>query len=152
MTHWRRFPVNFLPSTQAGTLRYPARPDTKWGAPPPPPPRQSRVSGASERIAHVLESAQGLDVGVANAKAVAGAQHVTFAPPFDVALHLVARVEAAAFSEAGGKAQRHRGVISPVPRFQVERPAADHVTDGSERAWWLEFERGANGVANGQAQ
>ena len=47
---------------------------------------------------------------------------------------MIGGVEAVAFDEALGEAQRHRGVISPLPRLEREGPATVHIVDRLERA------------------
>src|ERR1035441_1245392 len=109
------------------------------------------VGRAGERIARALEGPEGLSSCVANIKTVALARHVPLAPPFDIPLHLIAGIEAPALGQAGRQTQRHRSVVRPLPWFQAERSAADHIGQPLEAAWRLEFERGADGIADGQA-
>jgi hypothetical protein len=77
---------------------------------------------------------------------------VARAEPAHVTLQLVDGVEAPAFDEALGEAQRHRGVVGPGAGGQVERAAADHVRDGFERPRRLELDGRPERVADGEAQ
>ena len=104
------------------------------------------------RIAEALEVAQRLTNRVPDVEAPAGAGEVTLAPPPHVTLHLVARVESVALDEALGQAERHRGVVGPLPWLQSKRIAADHVGDGLERPRALELHRRADRIADGEAE
>ena len=73
-------------------------------------------------------------------------------PPAQVALALVQRHEATGLDQALGQAQRHGGVVGPLPRAQPEGAAADHVGDRREAARRLELERSAERIADGEAE
>ena len=69
-----------------------------------------------------------------------------------VAAHLVTRVEPIALSEALRQAKRHRRVVRPVPRRQVETSAAGQVVERRETPGRLELEGNAERVADGEAE
>jgi hypothetical protein len=60
---------------------------------------------------------------------------VPFPLPAHVAGELVDRIESLAFDQTLGQAERHRGVVSPLARPEVERSAADDVVERFEGAW-----------------
>lgn len=72
--------------------------------------------------------------------------------PIGVAVHLIPRIERVAADQALGQAQGHGRVVRPLSWLQVEGSAAHHVGQRFEAAAWLELQRGANGVACGQAE
>ncbi len=76
---------------------------------------------------------------------------MTLAVPPDVAAQLVGGVETADLDEALGQAERHGGVVGPGARRQPEGAAADQVREGVEGAGRAELHRGAQRVADGQA-
>ena len=99
-----------------------------------------RVGGAAERFLGALEALQGLPAGNPNVETTPGAAQVAVMVPAQVAFHLIARVEGlafglAAFDQAFGQAQGHRGVIGPLAGLQIERTAASHLFDGGKGAW-----------------
>src|SRR5690606_3625952 len=85
-------------------------------------------------------------------EAVARAAPVAFTVPAYVALHLVARVEAAALEDALGEAERHGGVIGPLARREAVGPAAAQVVERREAAGPLELDGRAERVADGESE
>src|SRR4029078_8059213 len=79
---------------------------------------------------------------VADVETRARAAVVPLMPPAHVALQLIDRVEASALDQALGKAQRHRRVVGPFARPELERAAANHGGDWRERARALALARG----------
>jgi hypothetical protein len=63
---------------------------------------------------------------------------------------LVDRVETVSRDEALGETQRHRRVVGPLTRTEMEWAATDHVEQGRKSTWGLEFQRGAERVAGSQ--
>jgi hypothetical protein len=74
------------------------------------------------------------------------------APPADVGFELVDRVEVLLRDETFCEAQRHRRVVGPLARLQVERPAADHVGERGERAGFFELQCGAESITRGESE
>jgi hypothetical protein len=60
-----------------------------------------------------------------------------------VTLHLIVRVEAVAFHQAFGQAQRHGGVVRPLAGLKVEWAATDNRVQGRESSGWLKLDSGA---------
>ena len=73
---------------------------------------------------------------------------MTLAPPAAVPLHLVASIEATALNQAFGQAERHRCIVGPLARLEVEWPASDHIYDGLESAFGPKLHRRAHRVSN----
>ncbi len=88
----------------------------------------------------------------ADVEAAAVAAQMPRVAPGHVAAHLVGGVVAIASQQALGQAKGHRGIVGPFARPQVERPAADHIFNGGERAGQRELQGRADGVAGGQPQ
>lgn len=99
-----------------------------------------------------LEARERRAYGRADVEAAAVRAQVPVAPPADVALELVERVEASAPDQALGEAERHRGVVGPLAGCEVERAAADDVVDRGEGGGAAELERRAECVAGGEAE
>ena len=110
-----------------------------------------RVGGTRQGVACAPETLQCRRSCNANIKATPVAGHVAFIMPKHVALHLVMRVKPI-FDKAGRQAQGHAGVVRPLTGQQLERTATYHVGHRCEGTTRLEFDRRANGIANGQAQ
>src|SRR4051812_7522184 len=110
------------------------------------------VGGAGIRAAGRQEPDERGANGAADVEARAGAAEMPLAPPADVALELVDRVEAAPLDQALREAERHRRVVRPLTRLQAERPAADHVRQRLERARRAKLDRRADGVAGREAE
>lgn len=83
----------------------------------------------------------------ADIEARAVAAVVTFALPAHVARQLVNGIEFTTFDETLCQAKRHRGVVGPFPRLQVEWATAEHVVYGLERSGGTKLERRAQCVA-----
>jgi hypothetical protein len=98
-----------------------------------------------------LKAGQGLAGGDSNVKAFACAAQVPVAPPADIALHLVKRIELVRLNQTISKAKSHGSVIGPLARLQVKWPTAHHVRDGFKGSRLPEFQSGPNGIADGQA-
>src|SRR5690606_7162935 len=90
--------------------------------------------------------------GIADIEAAAGAAPVAVAVPVYVALHLVARVEAAALEDALGEAERHGGIIRPLARGEAVGSAAAQVVERREAARPLELDGRAERVAGGESE
>src|SRR4051794_30202622 len=72
--------------------------------------------------------------------------------PANVTGELVDRVEPVHLEQALGEAERHRRIVGPLARLEVEGTAAEHVFDWRERAGRLEFEGGSERVTRGKAE
>jgi hypothetical protein len=92
-----------------------------------------------------------LSCRIADVEACAGAGVAALLPPGDEAVHQVGRIEAAAGGQAVGQGQRHAGVVGPLPRLKAERAAAGHLPVVGPAVAGAELERGAERVANREA-
>ena len=54
-------------------------------------------------------------------------------------IHLIFGIKSSLFDEAFGETKRHRSVIGPFARFEMELTAADHVGKWRERAGRFEL-------------
>jgi hypothetical protein len=59
--------------------------------------------------------------------------------PFTVTLHLLFRIEPASFDQTFCQAERHRSIIGPFARFEIEWAAADHVDNRCKGTGRTEF-------------
>ena len=67
-------------------------------------------------------------------------------------MHHVSGIEGTALDEGFREAEGHAGVIGELAGLEVEGAATDHAGDRGEGAGWREFECGAKGVADGEAE
>jgi hypothetical protein len=110
------------------------------------------VRAARKRVASALKGAQGGAHSAAYIETCPVAAQVALIPPPQVALHLIAGVEAFARDQAVRKAQRHRCIVGPLAGLQDEWPSTDHIDDRFERTWRLELHRRSYGVSDREAQ
>ena len=110
--------------------------------------RRPWVPRPAHRLAAPLEPPQRRLRGAADGEAAAGDRALTLAPPAHEPLHQIALVEPAFGQERVGEAERHAGVVGPLPRPEPERPAARHVLERRIGIPGRELERGADGVAD----
>jgi hypothetical protein len=110
------------------------------------------IDATGQRLAALLEAAQGRPSGHPDVEAAPGAAPETLSLPPHVAAHLVDHIETGARHQALRQAERHTRVIGPLPGLQAEGAASHHVFDRLERPRRLEFERGAEGVARSKAK
>jgi hypothetical protein len=68
-----------------------------------------------------------------------GAAQMASLVPGTIAIHLVFGIKPSLLDKAFGEAKRHGRVIGPFARFEMERTAADHVGNRSERAGRFEL-------------
>src|SRR5207245_6023556 len=113
--------------------------------------RRHRIGSTAVWLVRALEPLQSLAHRAADVEAATRAALVPVPIPPHVALELVHRIEAAAFYEALGEAERHRGVVSPRAGREVEGAATDDVGDGPERARLAELEGRPERVAGGES-
>jgi hypothetical protein len=74
---------------------------------------------------------QGAGNGIADIDTPSRAAQIALFMPAAITIHLISGIKATLFDEAFGKAKRHRSVIGPFARSEMERTAADHVGSGA---------------------
>ena len=89
--------------------------------------------------------------GSANIKTPAGAGHIAFVVPVQVAVELVVHVKPV-LDQAGCQAQGHAGVVRPLAGLQLKGAATAHVADGRKRTTRRELHAGAKRITHRQAQ
>ena len=94
---------------------------------------------------------EGVRYGIADIKALAGRRKISLVRPTDVAPHLIRSIESAALDQARRQTKRHRRVIGPLPRIQIEQPTANHVRNWLEGARFLKLKRGTQRIASREA-
>lgn len=62
------------------------------------------------------------------------------------------RIEALTADEAIGERERHGGIVCPFPWLEIEGAAAEHLGMKGLSVAAREFQRGAEGVADGKAE
>lgn len=110
------------------------------------------VGGAAKGVAIAFKGVQRGAHGDANVKATAVAAHIAMIHPVTIPLHLVGGVKPPALHQTMRQAQRHGGIVRPLPGFQPKRPAAHHIRQWRKRPAWLKLHRRAHRVAAGQPQ
>lgn len=110
------------------------------------------VTATRQRLAGPPEAVQRLRRGNANVEATPVHAIVAFPAPAQEPGGKVIRLQPAPGQQGIRQAQRHAGVVGPLPGFQVEGPATHRDGQVLVGIPHLELERGADGVANSQSQ
>lgn len=111
-----------------------------------------RVGEAGVGIPGTDEAGERFAGGDADIEAGAGATVGAVLPPTDEAGGEVMSIEARAADEAIGEGERHRGVVRPLARGEIERTAAGHLGMKGLGVAASELQRGAEGVTDGEAE
>ena len=110
------------------------------------------IRRACKWFAGLLELVECVGGGIADIEAVSCAAHVPVPVPADIALHLIAGIEAFLLDQAFGQTKRHARVVGPLTWLQVKGSATDHIGNRRKVSALLELDGRAYGIANGQPQ